>query len=158
MAQLLWERERMTKAKWFMHQSFVTTARTQQDLSAMLWVQYLPCSAVELRGFWFHAQTGQSNFIYLPGFEQDFWQDFYHKNVPAVLHTYFALQRKVKIPTIPRLLQMTGALQKDPHTIPYTCSWQMCKVIRGSSYDIFAKTLISMAMPLLLYIHNINHI
>ena len=30
------------------------------------------CSVVEPRGFWFHAQTGWNNDIYLMGFEQGF--------------------------------------------------------------------------------------
>ena len=32
--------------------------------TVLLWAQYCPCSAVELGGFWFHVQTGSSNFTF----------------------------------------------------------------------------------------------
>ena len=40
--------------------------------------------------------------IYLPGFEQGFWQGFDHRNIPTVLDIYLGFaKREVNIPAIP---------------------------------------------------------
>ena len=68
-------------------------------------------SAMELRGFWFYAQT-DAVFSRLP---TKIWAgllaDFDHKNVPAVSGIY----PKVKIPAIPRPHRRCGYKWLVPH-------------------------------------------